>query len=487
MFRLSRIRGKVAYATKAEHDFRRPARLRPARRTPTAPTGSSATTVGTARDPRLRAHRLAGRAPLRPLRRDRAGRRRRRRVHAPTYANTRLLVAWVLGLGEHARVEGPPELVAEVGERLALLAERHDAGPRARRGRAAARGGRRGAGHARTATAAATASRDPPRALRPPRHARLDPHRRRARRPSGCAREDVCERLQISDQELREDVNVLNVVNFGGGSYVLYAEVGDDGMDRGRPRALLGQLRPPRPAAAGRGQGARRRDRPDRRAPARGLARPPRARRSSPRSAPTRWSRASRSPRPAATTRRSRALVIAARSPRAGCCGWSTTSPTRTSSPTRTVEPYALINGREGWYVASFDPARTSVRHFRLDRIKRRRRVLDETFEPRPEVDPAADVEGWPRTGEVPGVAERARLDLARARPLGARGAHRRRGARRRRGRRRAAVRRRRLARARGPQGGRRRRRARARGRARRRGPSAGLRGAARCGGRARH
>src|SRR5213078_3208911 len=36
---------------------------------------------------------------------------------------------------------------------------------------------------------------------------------------------ELCERLQISDQELREDVNVLNVVNFGGGSYVLYAEV----------------------------------------------------------------------------------------------------------------------------------------------------------------------------------------------------------------------------------------------------------------------
>jgi proteasome accessory factor BC len=27
--------------------------------------------------------------------------------------------------------------------------------------------------------------------------------------------------------------------------------------------------------------------------------------------------------------------------------------------------------------------------------------VLEESFTPRPEVDPAADVEGWPRTGEV--------------------------------------------------------------------------------------
>src|SRR5204862_1283479 len=36
---------------------------------------------------------------------------------------------------------------------------------------------------------------------------------------------EVCERLQMSPAELREDVSVLNVVNFGGGAYVIYAEV----------------------------------------------------------------------------------------------------------------------------------------------------------------------------------------------------------------------------------------------------------------------
>jgi predicted DNA-binding transcriptional regulator YafY len=66
----------------------------------------------------------------------------------------------------------------------------------------------------------------------------------------------------------------------------------------------------------------------------------------------------------------------------------------------RRVEPYALTNGREGWYVASFDPAKNDMRHFRLDRIKRAQ-VTDERFEPRPEVDPAAEVDGWLRTGEV--------------------------------------------------------------------------------------
>ena len=66
------------------------------------------------------------------------------------------------------------------------------------------------------------------------------------------------------------------------------------------------------------------------------------------------------------------------------------------------VEPYALINGREGWYVATFDPAKDDMRHFRLDRVKRVD-VLEEGYEPRADLDPVADVEGWPRTGEVGG------------------------------------------------------------------------------------
>ena len=37
----------------------------------------------------------------------------------------------------------------------------------------------------------------------------------------------LCTELKISEEELREDIDVLNVVNFGGGSYVLYAEVDD--------------------------------------------------------------------------------------------------------------------------------------------------------------------------------------------------------------------------------------------------------------------
>jgi predicted DNA-binding transcriptional regulator YafY len=40
------------------------------------------------------------------------------------------------------------------------------------------------------------------------------------------------------------------------------------------------------------------------------------------------------------------------------------------------------------------------VRHFRLDRVKSAT-VTDEAYEPRPDIDPVADLDGWLRTGEV--------------------------------------------------------------------------------------
>ena len=82
--------------------------------TPTAPTGSSARPQGSGRDLGLRAHRLAGRAPLRPLRRGpprpTSGRRHLLDRRTPS---ARQLASWVLRLGEHARVaRAADELVA---------------------------------------------------------------------------------------------------------------------------------------------------------------------------------------------------------------------------------------------------------------------------------------------------------------------------------------------------------------------------------------
>ena len=74
----------------------------------------------------------------------------------------------------------------------------------------------------------------------------------------------------------------------------------------------------------------------------------------------------------------------------------------------RSVEPYRLENGKEGWYVECYDLTKEGVRHFKLDRIKEAT-LSEETFEPRPEVEELAGVEGWMTHGEVP-TAEVARV-----------------------------------------------------------------------------
>ena len=179
------------------------------------------------------------------------------------------VLAWAIGYEQHARVLGPPELADELHRRLDRVAELHrgEPGVSVAAGRAAAR---TPSAEREPPPRPREAGGDPAGALRAPGHARLRADPGRAAPASGCASSDVCEQLQISPQELREDVSVLNVVNFGGGAYVLYAEVLADGRDRGRSGALLGHVRPPGAAAADRGAGAAGGDRAARRAPLRG-------------------------------------------------------------------------------------------------------------------------------------------------------------------------------------------------------------------------
>jgi proteasome accessory factor BC len=396
VFRLSRIRGKVAYATKAEHDFKRPRDFDP-RAYANRAEWQYGDEVGTARvhvSDRLgwQVERHYGRfGQIAPA--DDGG-----VIFETGYANMRLLVAWILGLGEHARVEGPPELVAEVEERLSQLAERHESGPD-------------------LAPPVPPAPEDPdehvpevngngrrdPAAIRPERFARLvtlasiliDAGRADVRLRS----EDVCERLQITDQELREDVNVLNVVNFGGGSYVLYAEVSDDGWveidpepysdNFARPARLLPVEAKSLVAAIdligehlpeGALQSAREKI-------VAALGSDP---------AEQGLQIATLGGDDPSFARLVNEAVSGHRRLR-----MEYYKPDEDDLTRRTIEPYALFNGREGWYVAAVDVAKDDLRHFRLDRIKDAT-LLDETFEPRPEIDALGDVEGWPRTGEVP-------------------------------------------------------------------------------------
>src|SRR3954452_7872360 len=228
VFRLSRIRGKVAYATKAEHDFKRPVDFDP-RPYANRADWQIGDTVGTAEiavSERIawQVERHFGRFGEVELRDDGGI------VLRTEYANARQLVAWVLGLGEHAQVLAPDELVDEVARRAALVAERHGEG-----------GLELAAEVAPSATPGEEADDEEPRtngarreaAIRPERFARLvtlasfliAAGREGRRPPVG----EVLEQMQLTEAELREDINVLNVVNFGGGSYVIYAEVTDDG------------------------------------------------------------------------------------------------------------------------------------------------------------------------------------------------------------------------------------------------------------------
>src|SRR5947209_5951540 len=107
VFRLSRIRGKVGYATKAEHDFQRPADFDPRAYGDRIhwqfgdPVGSAEIWISERIAWQIERH--FGRYG--EVRGEVDG-----RVFATPYANARQLIAWVLGLGEHARILAPSEL-----------------------------------------------------------------------------------------------------------------------------------------------------------------------------------------------------------------------------------------------------------------------------------------------------------------------------------------------------------------------------------------
>jgi predicted DNA-binding transcriptional regulator YafY len=438
VFRLSRIRGKVAYATKAEHDFRRPTDFDPRAYANRAEWQLGEEQRGVAEI--LLSERIAWQVERHfgrygEIRAAGGESEPGDRIFQTPYANARMLLSWVLGLGEHARILGPPELAEELARRLALIEERHtespliDAGeeresdqPAAARELAQAQASKPSRRRARGGDGEGDEEQtEEPRrveaAIRPERFARLvtlasiliqagraggGAQAKAQGRPGGLGRvsmADVQERLQLSEEELREDIDVLNVVNFGGGSYVLYAEILEeegeievdpepysDNFDRPArllpveakaliaaidligehiPEGSLTSAREKIVAALGGDpmeQGLQvahgRSDDPD---VARDVSR-------------------------AITERRLIELDYYKEN--------------EDEFSLRRVEPYALVNGREGWYVASFDPEKAEMRHFRLDRI-RRAEVTEEPFEPRAEVDPAAEVDGWMRTGEV--------------------------------------------------------------------------------------
>ena len=421
VFRLTRIRGKVSYATKAEHDFRRPADFDPRAYANRADwqlgEERGVAEISVCERIAWQVERHFGRYGEIRNRVDAVEEQGGETTFLTGYSSPRGIISWVMGLGANARLLGPDELTGELQRRLELLEERHgDTPPLAPRGpRAAAApvapGGRiatpsrsRAARRGEAAGEGEGASARSDAAIRPERFARLVTLAsiliKAGREGARVSMLEVCERLQLSEEELREDINVLNVVNFGGGSYVLYAEIKEETSEiEVDPEPYSDNF-----------------DRPARLLPVEAKA-----------LVAAIDLIGEHIPEGSLTSARTKIVAALGEDPMEQGLQVAPTSGDDSDvarlvskaiverrmieleyykenedelSP-RTVEPYALTNGREGWYVASFDPERDGVRHFRLDRIKHVT-VTATKFEPRPEVDPAAEVDGWLRTGEVP-------------------------------------------------------------------------------------
>src|SRR3954454_7687226 len=230
VFRLSRIQGKVGYASKAEHDFSPPEnfdRRDYGQRADWQLGETSGRAQIFVRDRiawlierdfgaygELRAAKKADGAPGKGS------------VFETDYASPRELIAWVLRWRQNAQVLGPDELRADAEGRLGLLQERHQNGfePAEIVDRPLREAPRRARSNGRGEAA-----------IRPERFARLvtlaglliDSAKRGER--LGVA--DLRQRLELTGEELQEDIDLLNVVNFGGGTYVLYAEIQGDEIE----------------------------------------------------------------------------------------------------------------------------------------------------------------------------------------------------------------------------------------------------------------
>lgn len=225
VFRLSRIQGKVSYATKAEHDFTPPDEF-DRRDYASRADWQMGSTTGRAkiflsdRVDWLVERDYGDYGEMRPaVKAD--GAPGRGSIFETDFSSSRQLVAWMLGWRHNAVVLDPPQLVTELEERRDVLRDRHAEGfatakPVARP--AVQEAERRSRSNGKSETV-----------IRPERFARLVTLAgmliESARNERRLLTAEVCRELGISEKELRGDIDVLNVVNFGGGTYVLYAEI----------------------------------------------------------------------------------------------------------------------------------------------------------------------------------------------------------------------------------------------------------------------
>ena len=370
-FRVSRIRGDIRFATRRERDFRAPADF-----DATAYRGRQkwqfGDVVGEAEieldaDTAWWAERMIER-----------GRVVDGVLHTE-YADIGQLASWVLRQDGRARPLSPPQLIADVERSLALVAERHTGDPA--EPAAELRGAEDGA-------AAAERIAGP---VAPERFAVLQGLL--AYLLARCGDEssvdipadEIAKRFHLSREELDDHLALLNLVNFGGGCYAVYATLGGDRVHV--EKELFGDTfrRPPRltplearairlalefigPMIAAEANTPLERVR----------------RKLEETFGQFELSDAVEPEAGSADEQLVRTLTDAIAARRLVEIEYVAVGE---ETSIRTAEPHALERELPYWYVHSWDRTKDGQRSFRLDRM-RRVTLLDETFEPRPGLEP---------------------------------------------------------------------------------------------------
>jgi len=234
MFRLSRIEGRITFKTRAEHDFPPPQDFDLSRYRDRAPwqLDDSDLTATIALTPTIAwwVEQMFGAYGETSIGPDGAG------VYTTTYGNRRELAAWILGLGAEAKVLEPPDLRDAVVAALELVSDRHEAhGSRlAPPAEAVAAPPPAEDAAAVQPSAAGGGAQAPERVVPAERFARLLALMTRLLAACGESAEaqmpiaELRAALNLDKKVLEDDIALLNLINFGGGCYALYAQVEGD-------------------------------------------------------------------------------------------------------------------------------------------------------------------------------------------------------------------------------------------------------------------
>lgn len=402
-FRLSRIEGRITFKTRAEHDFPPPSEVDLSRYRDRAPW-QLADPVGTAvieLSPTIAwwvDQMFGGQGEFEENPDGSA-------VFRTDYGGERELISWVLGLGAEAEIVQPAGLRDSAVAALEQLRTRHATKPR-----------RRGKPLPRSADAppADDSADDPAERVVPvERISRLLALMTRLLAACGRSYEaevpcaELRAELNLTQEALEEDLTLLNLINFGGGCYALFALVeGDEvvvqkevyGDQFSRParlspleaKALLWAL-----------------DFVGGRLPLVGEESLTSARRKIEDAVGSESSTGVElgSVQTASETVGA-VLARAVREDRVIEIDYWTES--RGEVTKRVIEPHMLMNSRDAWYLVAHCRKAGEQRTFRLDRI-RGATPLDEHFERRPEVE-AVPYQPWGASGQADAHAHIARV-----------------------------------------------------------------------------